>query len=76
MTLCSAVGSPDSVRRKLEAIADATGADEFILTAQIYDHAARLQSFELAAKLARRPDAAASRVVEDTVRTASSLNWS
>ena len=53
MTLCSAVGSADAVRQKLEAIADATGADELMLTAQIYDHAARLRSFELAASGAR-----------------------
>ena len=44
MTICSAVGSPDSVRRALEAIAKSTGADEMILTSQIYNHAARLRS--------------------------------
>jgi len=43
------VGSPDTVRRGLKAIIDRTGADELMLTAQIYDHAARLRSFELAA---------------------------
>ena len=43
------VGSPDTVRRGLKAIIDRTGADELIVTAQIYDHAARLRSFELAA---------------------------
>ncbi|MDY3555390.1 LLM class flavin-dependent oxidoreductase [Gemmata sp. JC717] len=51
MTVCSAVGAPDSVRRALEVITDATGADELILTAQVYDHAARVRSFELAAAL-------------------------
>jgi luciferase family oxidoreductase group 1 len=45
----SAVGSPETVRRALEAIADRTGADELMLTSQTYDHAARLRSFELAA---------------------------
>lgn len=49
MTVCSAVGSPDTVRRVLEAIVESTGADELILTGQIYDHAARLRSFELVA---------------------------
>jgi luciferase family oxidoreductase group 1 len=43
------VGSPDTVRHGLKAIIDRTGADELILTAQIFDHAARLRSFELAA---------------------------
>ena len=45
----SAVGSPDTVRQRLEEIVDRTGADELMLTSQIYDHGARLRSFELAA---------------------------
>jgi alkanesulfonate monooxygenase SsuD/methylene tetrahydromethanopterin reductase-like flavin-dependent oxidoreductase (luciferase family) len=49
MTRCSAVGSPDTVRHWLERFADETGADELILAGHIYDHAARLRSFELAA---------------------------
>jgi alkanesulfonate monooxygenase SsuD/methylene tetrahydromethanopterin reductase-like flavin-dependent oxidoreductase (luciferase family) len=49
----SAVGSPDTVRRALRAIVEATGADELILTAQVYDHAARVRSFELVAGLRR-----------------------
>jgi len=53
MTRVSAVGSPATVRRKLEAIAAETGADELIATAQVYDHASRLRSFELAAAGAR-----------------------
>jgi len=48
---CAAVGSPDTVRGRLEALRARTDADELILTAQIYDHAARLRSFELAAAL-------------------------
>ena len=43
------VGSPDAVRAGLKAIIADTGADELMLTAQIYDHAARLRSFEIAA---------------------------
>jgi hypothetical protein len=31
-----------------------TRADELMLTGQIYDHAARLQSFEIAAELRER----------------------
>jgi len=45
----SAVGSPDTVRTALAAIVEATGADEIILTGQIYDPAARVRSYELAA---------------------------
>ena len=46
---CSAVGSPDTVRRGLEAFISRTGADELIVTSQIFDHAARLKSFEITA---------------------------
>ncbi len=51
MTVCSAVGSPDVVRQGLEAIAESTGADELIVTGQIYDHTARLRSYELVSNL-------------------------
>jgi luciferase family oxidoreductase group 1 len=53
MTRVSAVGSPETVRRDLEALLAATDAEELIATAQIYDHAARLRSFELAAEVFR-----------------------
>ncbi|HEU5041585.1 MAG TPA: LLM class flavin-dependent oxidoreductase, partial [Gemmatimonadales bacterium] len=46
----SAVGSPETVRQGLETIVARTGADELMLTSQIYDHEARLRSFELAAE--------------------------
>ena len=45
----AAVGAPETVRRRLRAILDETQADELILTAQIFDHRARLRSFEIAA---------------------------
>ena len=47
---CSAVGSPSTVREGLQALIERTGADELVLTAQIFDHAARLKSFELIAQ--------------------------
>ncbi len=50
-TRCSAVGSPETVRRRLADLLELTEADEIIATAQIYDHAARLRSFELAADI-------------------------
>jgi luciferase family oxidoreductase group 1 len=43
-------GSPPTVRRGLEAIVARTGADELMLASQIYDHDARLRSYELAAE--------------------------
>ena len=47
---CAAVGSPATVRGRLEALVARTDADELILTSQIFDHAARLRAFELAAR--------------------------
>jgi luciferase family oxidoreductase group 1 len=49
MTRCSAVGSPKAVGRRLRTIVEETNSDEVILAGQIYDHAARLRSFEIAA---------------------------
>ena len=49
MTCISVVGSPETVRRGMEALIEATGADELRLTGQIFDHVARLRSFEIVA---------------------------
>ncbi len=51
MTRCSAVGSAETVRRELEMLLEMTHADELIITAQIFDHAERLRSFEIAAQV-------------------------
>jgi luciferase family oxidoreductase group 1 len=48
---CSAVGSPDTVRRELAAFIERTQPDELIIAAQIYDHAAQLRSYEIAAEV-------------------------
>jgi luciferase family oxidoreductase group 1 len=48
MTRCSAVGSAETVKGWLEGFVEETQADELILAGQIYDHAARLRSFEIA----------------------------
>ena len=45
------VGSPETVKRGLADFIARHQPDELIITAQIYDHAARLRSFELAAKV-------------------------
>ena len=39
----------DGAARAGGAFVDRTGADELMLASQIYDHAARLRSYELAA---------------------------
>jgi len=47
--LVSVVGSPETVERGLLKFIDVTQPDEIIVTAHIYDHGARLRSFELLA---------------------------
>jgi luciferase family oxidoreductase group 1 len=44
------VGSPESVKKGIEAFVRRTGVDELMVTASIYDHAARLRSFEIVAQ--------------------------
>src|SRR6202171_1951039 len=46
---CSAIGSPATVAHWLEEFAKRTGADELIIAAQVFDHEARLRSYELTA---------------------------
>ncbi|OJY35511.1 MAG: hypothetical protein BGP06_06630 [Rhizobiales bacterium 65-9] len=45
------VGSRETVRRRLDAFIAMTKADEVMVNAHIYDHAARLRSFEIVASL-------------------------
>ena len=51
---CSAVGSAAVVEERLRMLIAETGADELITTGQIYDHEARLRSFEIAAEVRDR----------------------
>ena len=44
---CAIVGSRERVREGLDAFIRRTGADELMVTAQIFDHAARKRSFEI-----------------------------
>ncbi len=44
---CSAVGSAETVRRQVEAFAAATGADELMVTSQIWSPADRVRSLEI-----------------------------
>jgi luciferase family oxidoreductase group 1 len=47
----AAVGGPDTVRTRLDEFVARTGADELIIVAQIFDHKARLRSYEITAAL-------------------------
>ena len=48
---CAIHGGPDTVRRELAAFAERTGADGFMVTSNIFDHAKRKRSFEILAEL-------------------------
>ena len=52
---CSAIGSPETVRSALHAFIERTRPDELMITSQIFDHAARLHSYEIAAEIQRSP---------------------
>ncbi|KAF1050497.1 MAG: hypothetical protein GAK41_01577 [Burkholderia gladioli] len=47
----AAVGSRDTVRERLRRLIAQTGADELVVAAQIYDHAARVRSYEITAQV-------------------------
>ena len=48
---CAAIGSPDTVRDGLKDFIERTGADELMITSQMFDHAARLRSYEITAQV-------------------------
>lgn len=50
MLACRIVGSPEMVEHGLRDFAERTGVDEIMVTGQIFDHAARKRSFEIAAQ--------------------------
>jgi len=45
------IGGPETVRQRLDAFTARTSADELMITSHIYDHAARLRSYEIVAGL-------------------------
>lgn len=49
---CSAVGSPETVKARLEAFIERHRPDELMITSQIFDHQARLKSYGLLAEAA------------------------
>lgn len=56
---CSAVGGPAAVKVQLDAFVAQTGADELMVTSQIWDHSARARSLEILADVAGERRAAA-----------------
>jgi luciferase family oxidoreductase group 1 len=52
--LCSVVGSPETIKRGLLKFIEVTQPDELITTAHIYDHSARLRSFEILSEVRSR----------------------
>ncbi|MES1264493.1 MAG: alkane 1-monooxygenase, partial [Variovorax sp.] len=48
---CSAVGAPETVRAKVQEFVQRTGADELMITSQVFDHQSRLKSYEILAGL-------------------------
>ena len=50
---CSLVGSIETIKKGIRTWLDRTGANEILFTGQIFDHQARLKSFEIAARAAQ-----------------------
>ena len=50
MLACSFYGSTATIKEKLEPLIEATGADELMVAAAIWDHQARVRSYELLAQ--------------------------
>jgi luciferase family oxidoreductase group 1 len=51
---CAVIGAPPTVQRGIAAFIERHRPDELMLTANVFDHAARLRSFELAAGVLRQ----------------------
>jgi len=51
MLACSFVGSPQTVKSGLQNFVNQTGIDELMVSSAIYDHRARLRSYELLADI-------------------------
>ena len=46
----SILGSPETMRKELESFVELTRADELMIVTSLYDHAARIRSYEIVAK--------------------------
>lgn len=54
MMRCSFIGAPDTLERQLNAFVEAVRPDELIVSAPIFNHAARLRSYGLMAEVGAR----------------------
>ena len=63
MLECAFVGSPDTVRGLLQDFLQRTGADELMVSCTVFEHAARLRSYELLAGIAQELESARSPAV-------------
>jgi alkanesulfonate monooxygenase SsuD/methylene tetrahydromethanopterin reductase-like flavin-dependent oxidoreductase (luciferase family) len=54
----SIIGGAATVRKELTRILDSTKADELMINAMIYDHSARLRSYEIVADVRREKTSA------------------
>lgn len=53
MLACSFVGSPATVHRALQGFVERTACDELMVSAAVFDHDARVRSYELLAQIGR-----------------------
>jgi luciferase family oxidoreductase group 1 len=51
MLACAFVGSPQTIRESLDRFSAETQADEIIVASAVYDHSARIRSYDLLAQL-------------------------
>ncbi|WP_082232275.1 LLM class flavin-dependent oxidoreductase [Halobacillus massiliensis] len=49
----SVIGGPEKVKKHLQSFLDDTQADEMIIASQIYDHEARLRSYEIVSEIVK-----------------------
>jgi luciferase family oxidoreductase group 1 len=70
---CTAIGSVDTITSRLEAFIASMQPDELIVASQIYDHEARLKSYEILTEVRRRLQSSSEQNdVEARERTAAS----
>lgn len=54
MLAYSFIGGPDKIRAEIQSFLQRTGVDEIMATTHIYDHAARLRSYEIFAQVMKQ----------------------
>jgi alkanesulfonate monooxygenase SsuD/methylene tetrahydromethanopterin reductase-like flavin-dependent oxidoreductase (luciferase family) len=50
------IGTPETIKKGLQLFLDKTNANEIIVNAQIFDHKARLHSYELVSEMIATAD--------------------